>query len=95
MSIDIGDIVVVQVDFAIGVTPTDPTVVSLIIKKPDGSTIQYDYPGDPEIVKTATGHYEAEITVDQSQTWAYRWEGDGVATATEEDTFKVERSKVL
>jgi hypothetical protein len=59
-------------------------LASRFVLKPDGT----EYEG-AEIVRAAPGRYHADILVDLSGKWSYRW---SAGEAGDEGTFQVERS---
>src|SRR5689334_164470 len=61
---------------------TDPSAVRFKLKKPsDDDTEVFTYGTDDEIVRESTGKYYVDLTLDESGSWHYRWESDGVVTA--------------
>ena len=93
--IDIGDIYRVSVPFtdADG-TPQDPTTVKMFFRKPDATRVTYTYLTDAELVRDDVGKYHVDLTIDQSGTWTYRFEGaSGPVTAADEETFDVKESR--
>ena len=63
---------------------TDPTGVTLRVKKPDGTTTTYTYQGSPALLKETTGRFYATVTFDQAGPWAWKLTGTGaVAEATQ------------
>jgi hypothetical protein len=75
-------------------TPTDPTTVTLRVRTPSGTITVYTY-GAAEITKVATGDYYKDLTVAESGTYVYRWEGAGNVTAVDEDSFFVAASAIV
>ncbi len=73
-------------------TDMDPTTITVKHKKPDGTVITWVYGTDTEVVKDAVGKYHADITLDQSGTWLYRFEGTGSVVAAGEEVFHVRKS---
>jgi len=65
-------------------TRVDPTDVFCKIRKPGQD------PLDIPVSRTAPGIYEAEIDLDVSGTWHYRFAGTGAYQAADEDEFKVQ-----
>ena len=79
---------------ALGVA-TDPSVVTLVVDKPDGTTTTtYTYGGSPALSKETTGRYYVDVTIDQAGLWAYRLAGTGTAQAADEGQFHVRKSGV-
>jgi hypothetical protein len=78
--------------------PTDPSTVTLTIKKPDLTLLVYGWPSpavDGILERESAGRFYAEVTYDQAGTWNYRLEGTGAAVAAEEGRVKISKSKVL
>lgn len=84
---EIDNQVTVSALFKVSGTPTDPTAVTLTVKKPDGTKTTYNYPAD--ITKTGTGAYKKDITIDQVGNWNYKWKGTGTVVAASELYFTV------
>ena len=70
----------------------DPTTVTLLVFTPDGIEHVYTY-AKGEVEKSSTGNYYKDITIDQAQTWYYRWAATGTVTATEPGGFYVKAHK--
>ena len=69
----------------------DPTTVTLLIKKPDG-TIQTE---SNTPAKDAVGKYHFDITLSQVGDYFYRYECDGTAIAQAERKIVVQKSNIL
>jgi len=85
---DVGDVAVVTAMFTVSGTLTDPTAVTLRVRKPDGTTAVVTN------TRTSLGLFTANITIDASGVWYYRWLGTGSAAAAEEGTFRVRTQRV-
>ena len=76
----------------------DPTSVSLVIKKPDGTGLTYNYPtqgaGDGVLIKEATGRYYRDLELDAHGLWHWTLSGTGVVETSESGAFFVRRSTV-
>ena len=85
-----GNVVRVSVVFknAAGV-PTDPTAVTLRLRKPDTTVITYTYQSGAEIVRDSAGAFHADIVVNKRGTWEYKWMGTGAVVASDENSFEV------
>lgn len=93
---DIGDLVRISGAFYDKLTsdiPVDPTTVTLTIRKPSGVLVTKTYPAD--ITRIILGSYYADISVDVSGMWYYRWASTGVGQAAEEGSFWVRSSEVI
>ena len=75
----VGTLVRVSVTFKVSGTATDPTTVTVKVKKPNGAKLSYVYGTDPEVVKDATGEYHADVLTTVTGHYHYRWEGTGTA----------------
>lgn len=93
---DQGDILTSRMTFRIGEVATDPTTVTVRVRKPDGSIITRTFAEHPaEVVKDAVGTYRYQITADMDGIWAIQWVGEGTAAATEEQTFVIRPSLIV
>ena len=84
----------------VGGVATDPTTVTLKIRKPDDTVLTFTYPAD--IIKDSTGNFHYDympptIAADPEAIGKYhwRWDGTGSVKASDEGTFRVIESKVL
>jgi hypothetical protein len=66
-----------------------PTTVTLIVSKPDGTTVS------PVVNSGDAPTYSGTVTANQVGTWGYRFEGTGAATGVVEGYFVVLASPVL
>lgn len=69
-------------------TLTDPTTVTLRVRKPDGVATDYTYAGGA-VTKSSTGVYYRDVDIDQAGEWNYRWSGTGTLVVAEEGQFYV------
>ncbi len=90
---DIGDVVKVTATFTTDGVPTDPTTVSLKVKKPGSDLVTYVY-GEGVIVRDSAGVYHAEISPSKAGFHYYRWLSSGIAAAAEEGIFYVRHANV-
>lgn len=81
---DLGDVAVLTVSFEVAGVLTDPTAVTLSVRKPDGTVVAYVPPG---IANPSVGVYTLQLVVDQVGSWAYEWAGTGAAADVETGTF--------
>lgn len=65
---------------------TDPTVVTVRVKNPLGTVTT------PAATQESPGVYHVDVTLDESGTWWYRFEGTGAVVAAEETAFNVRDS---
>lgn len=76
-------------------TATDPTAVTLSVRKPDGTRLVYGWPSDGAngaVVKDETGRFHVDVLLDQAGNWLYRLAGTGDVTAAAEGYLTVSRS---
>lgn len=91
-----------QIDTEIGLTgmfadqngvATDPDVVELYVKTPDGVVTVYS---GSQLIRTGPGVYTKTLLTNQSGRWVYKWQGQGALNATSPDVFfNVAPSKIL
>ena len=91
---DPGTCIRLSVVFEVDGVETDPTTVSLKVRKPDGTTTTYTYPAT--ITKDSAGRYHKDITpaAGEQGRWFYQCIGTGTAAATGERSFRV-REQVI
>lgn len=70
---------------------TDPTTITLKVKSPSGRTDTYIY-ALGQIARAAKGSYYKNITVDEGQTWTWRWIGTGAVAQVDQGQFGVTAS---
>lgn len=68
-------------------TDADPSTVRLVYKKPDATIVTLTYGVDGALIKDSTGHYHAQVTLDQAGRWQYRYEGTGAVIAVGKGNF--------
>ena len=91
---EIGDMVTVKATFRDrNRVLTDPTIVTLRIRTPAGTTLTYVYPNIP-VVKDSVGVYHADVDTSlfSSGLWVYNWSGTGNAQAADEKQFQTRAS---
>lgn len=92
MAWNIGDIYPATLAIEVDGTPTDPTTVTLYIKKPGGAytTSVYNQPAQPyTIVKDSVGNYSVDIALDTAHIWHGEWLTTGPGAGSEEFEFVV------
>jgi hypothetical protein len=72
--------------------PIDPTGISAMLKKPDGTVVNHSYGGGGSIIKTAVGIYRLEFVVDEEGEWLYRFETTGIGQGAVERKIIVNNS---
>lgn len=85
---DINDAPTFRCNFKVSGVDTDPTTVSLFVRKPDGSSATYTY-GGATIARDSLGNFSKQITLDQRGVWFYAWTGTGACVAAAEGTITV------
>ena len=79
-------------------TATDPTAVTLVIQKPDGTQLAYGWPAagvSGTLVRESAGRFYFEVLIDQSGTWRQRLAGTGAIVAAAEGSLRVQRRRVV
>lgn len=90
---DIGDVGRCSVVFRdLSGNAVDPDAVSLQIKRPDSTVLQFEYQQDVELVRDELGTYHLDYLVTQDGTHFYKWTGTGTVYAAEESQFFVRRT---
>ena len=72
---------------------TDPTTITLKLKKPDKSSVVYTFELG-EITRDGEGAYSRGVKLDQPGLWFYRWTGTGTVEAVGEHKLDVIASQV-
>ncbi len=89
----------VQTDFSftlLGTTTlTDPTLVEVVLRKPDLTEVLYTFPSSPEITKLGVGSYRFTLKMLESRTHVVRPVGDGVVNKSQEVFIEVTESMFL
>lgn len=76
-----------------GVTPVDPTTITLYVRAPDGVVTTYD---GSVMTKENIGVYYLDIETTQVGPWIYKFQGSGNCDISSNDTyFQVAESAVL
>ncbi len=86
---DLNDAPTFRCEFQVSSVDTDPTTVSLLVRKPDGTTTTYTY--SATITKDSTGNYSKQVTLDQRGIWYYAWTGTGTCVASATGTVTVRK----
>jgi hypothetical protein len=64
---------------------TDPTTADFYLRKPDGTTVQYEYPtGTNVMTRVSAGRYYFLVTPIAAGRYYYGGEGDGMIIAAED-----------
>jgi uncharacterized protein YfaS (alpha-2-macroglobulin family) len=85
---EMGDTVRLKTSITVDDVLTNPTTITLKVRKPDG-TITTETP----VQDGVTGKYRFDIVVNQHGTWSYRFEGTGPAAGVGERSFIVKHSR--
>ena len=72
----------------------DPSSLTLIVDAPTGITT-YTYGIGATIVKSSVGQYYANIVLNVSGTWLFRWAAGGTNPGATESTINVYASQVI
>lgn len=78
--------------------PADPTAVTLVVQKPDGTQLAYGWPSagdDGTLTRESAGRFYFEVVIDQAGKWQFRLAGTGVVYAASEGSLKVNRQRVV
>ena len=76
-----------------GVTPVDPSTVTLYVRSPDGVRAQYT---GGALLKVSTGVYSYQVLASQTGRWSYKWVGSGSYAVSSPDVwFSVNQSTTL
>lgn len=76
---------------------TDPTAVTLKVKKPDETTLTYGWPSagaNGTLTRESAGRFYYDVTLDQDGLWEFRLSGTGAAQAAVQARFRVARLRV-
>jgi hypothetical protein len=77
---------------------TDPTTVTLTVRKPSGVSVVYGYPtgvgGNLTKEAAQTGRYYYDVSLDTPGLWHWELKGTGVVQTSESGAFYVRRSTV-
>lgn len=76
-------------------TLTDPTLVEVVLRKPDLTEVVYTFPASSEIQKTGVGQYKFTYKVLEARTHVVRPIGDGVVNKSQEVFIDVTESMFL
>jgi hypothetical protein len=75
-------------------TATDPTAVTLSVRKLDGTLLVYGWPSagtTGPLTREATGRFYADVLLDQAGEWTYHLAGTGTVTAAAQGYLVVAR----
>lgn len=79
-------------------TATDPTAVTLDVRKPDATILRYGWPSagtNGTLTRESAGRFYADVEIDQAGTWRFRLAGTGTVTAASEGSLRVQRQRVV
>lgn len=85
-------VLTISTTFKVGATLTDPSTITLTVRKPDGTSTVYVYNTDVELVKDSTGTYHLDVTTPTSGVWSWHWKSTGAAAGGDDGSFSVEVS---
>lgn len=87
---DVGDVVKLTCSFSVDEQETDPTTVTLTVKRPSGIVTSYTFAAG-DITKSSTGVYTMDIAITEPGLWWYEWLGTGTAASAEQGNFVVRK----
>ena|SRR5688500_10122660 len=96
MALNIGDIRTESLNIQVGGVDTDPTTLTLYVRKPGVAytTSIYNQGGQTyTIVKDSVGDYHVDITIDTAGIWHGEWVSTGPGAGSEEFRFRVREQK--
>jgi hypothetical protein len=95
MEHSIGQVITLRASFTTASGLSDPDVVRVFVKLPDGTTTPYVYLANPEVVRESIGKYHLKIRASQHGTHRHRWVGEWGEdeAAADEDLFRVKKSR--
>jgi hypothetical protein len=77
---------------------TNPTSVSLELKRPDGTALVYNFPtqgtGDGLLTQETTGRYYRDLSMDTAGLWHWSLSGTGSVETSEQGALYVRRSMI-
>ena len=85
---DKGDLIRLTGNFTVATVPTDPTVVTLIIRLGDGTISKFTY-GSSSITKVSVGVYRYDYSATKAGDVYFSWIGTAPAQAVEQGSFYV------
>ena len=88
-----GDLVRCSAAFATSAgAATDPTSVRFQVRNPAGTTTEYVYGTDAQLVRSSAGSFYVDVNANMVGTWRYRFYSTGTGQAADEGAFKVKDS---
>ena len=89
---DVGDLARVTGTFTNSAgTAVDPTVVKLSYKDPSENITTLTYGTDASVIKSATGVYYCDVSIDEAGVWWFRWWATGTGQSASESWFDVRK----
>ena len=93
---DIGDVIRCTGTFAdASNAATDPALVTVKVKAPDGTITTYTYGVDDALVRLTTGTYYVDVPATAAGQWWYRFHSTGSGQSADEHYFQVEQSQFV
>jgi hypothetical protein len=90
----VGSRIAAESTFRISGVPTDPTIVVVYVRSPNGVLTTATYP-TTDLTQESVGTYRYEFTANVAGSWAVRFEGTGAVEAAGEQFIVVSPSRVL
>lgn len=89
---DQGETAEVTATIKVDGVPSDPSVLWLKVRAPDGTLTTYTYPTSVQVTRQAAGVYVGAITLTAAGIWVYRWESSGVGAGVQEGILQARPS---
>ena len=84
-----GDLIRVSIKFLVNNIAADPTTVTLKWQAPGNIAVTWVFNTNFQVVKDSAGNYHADLDVNISGMWQFRWIGTGIAQGTGQSSFEV------
>jgi hypothetical protein len=86
----VGDLIRLSITFSDSDgTQIDPDAVTCYHQDPSSNIAELVYGVDTDVIKSDTGAYYVDVSVDESGNWYYRWKGVGTLDAATQGRFHV------
>jgi hypothetical protein len=88
---DVGTGVRLKGEFTVTGTYTDPDIVEMYLRKPNGTVETYTFAGG-DVSQESTGKFFRDVFIDSPGQWWYEFFGSGTVNADRETYFEARRS---
>jgi hypothetical protein len=88
---DVAEVIGSFVDTATG-DPVDPSTLSVVYDRPDGTQVTLGYPAAPNLIRDSAGVYRAVLALDIPGRWLGRFSGTGTGAAVQYWELRVRKS---